>query len=83
MRRVDLIHEILSRLDGRARVRDVLAELQRVEANESMPASAVSVAVSQENKRLEALGELPAFRTSRSGEAWGWRVGWGEGGWGR
>ncbi len=71
-RRVDRIQRILEDMGGRARVKDILDVLRRRESNEAITNSAVSVAVNAENNRLDELGERPVFRTSRSGEEWGW-----------
>lgn len=71
-RRVDRIAAILERLGGRARVRDVLQKLRSKEHNDAIAHSAVSIAINAENERLEELGERPRFRTSKSGEEWGW-----------
>lgn len=71
-RRVDRIQGILEELHGRARVRDILQFLREREGNDSIANSAVSIAVNAENNRLDELGERPLFRTSRSGEEWGW-----------
>lgn len=71
-RRVDRIRRILEGMNGRARVRAVLQELRRLESNQEILASSISVAVNQENQRLERLGELPAFRTFRNREERGW-----------
>lgn len=71
-RRVDRIRRILERLDGRARVRDIMRELRLVEGTGEISNTAISVAVNAENSRLDDLGEKPLFRTSRNGEEWGW-----------
>ncbi len=68
-RRVDRIFRILEGMEGRrARVRHVLRELRRIEGNEEIAGALVYIAVNAENKRLEAIGESPPFRTSRSGD---------------
>ncbi len=71
-RRVDRIRQILESKGGRARVRDVLDLLRQTESNDAITNSAVWIAINSENNRLDELGERPLFRTSRSGEEWGW-----------
>jgi restriction endonuclease Mrr len=71
-RRVDRIGRVLRKMKGRARVREVLRELRRIEQNASLTNSSVYVAIKAENERLESSGERPRFRTSKQGEQWGW-----------
>ena len=73
-RRVDRIRRILEGMEGRrARVRHVLREVRRVEGNDDIAGASVYIAVNAENRRLEAIGESPLFRTSSSGnEDRGW-----------
>jgi len=72
-RRVDRVARILEDKDGnRAKVKDILAELRRVEGNSSLSGSALYIAIRSENDRLIESGQRPMFRTSKEGEAWGW-----------
>lgn len=71
-RRVDRVVKILNKLNGRARVGEILKELRRSEDNSSLSHTAVYIAIHSENERLEALGQRVRFRTAKQGEEWGW-----------
>jgi restriction endonuclease Mrr len=71
-RRVDRLARILEELGGRARIAQLLETLRAEEGTDAAGHSAISIALNAENQRLVELGELPRFRTAKSGEQWGW-----------
>jgi len=71
-RRIDRIERILESKGGRARLRDILGELQRVEGNDGIAYQALHVAIQIENEGLERRGQRRRFRTARDGEERGW-----------
>jgi len=71
-RRVDRIERLLDQRKGRARIKELLKDLRKEDANPSLPSQSIYIAIQQENERLEALGESTRFVTSREGEDRGW-----------
>jgi hypothetical protein len=71
-RRVDRIRNLLQEHEGRARLQQLVEELRELEKNPEIDYQWAYLAIQNENERLAALGEQPAFVTSKNGEDRGW-----------